>query len=79
MNRLIGKEFRKNNYFVLYDFDDNIICYFDNFEELSKHLNYPCKYLVHQFNTYGSLINIVINQKMYKLFTTNELVENFLN
>lgn len=73
MEKLTSKKFRKDNYFVLYDFNDNIICYFDNFEELRKHLNYPCFYLVNQFNTYGNLINIVINKTMYKLFTTNEL------
>lgn len=76
MEKVHAKTFRKDNYFVLYDFNDNIICYFDNFDELSKHLNYECKYLVHKFNVYGNLIHIVINNVMYKLYTSNEL-ENF--
>lgn len=40
----------KDNYFVIYDFKDNLICYIDNLEELSnftnlrkKHLKYKLK------------------------------------
>lgn len=73
MNKFTSKNFRKDNYFVLYDFNDEVICYFDNFEELSKHLNYPCFYLVNQFNTYGNLIHITINKTIYKLYTTTDL------
>jgi len=68
-----SKKFRKNNSFVLYDINDNIVCYFDNFEELSKHLNYPCGELVRRFNVCGDLIPIRIEGIMYKLYTVNLL------
>lgn len=73
MKKLTSKCFRKNNFFVLYDSNDFPVCYFDNFEELSKHLNYPCFYLVRKFNECGNTINIIINNVGYKLFTTTEL------
>jgi len=71
--KYISRRFRKENSFVLYDMNDNIICYFDNFEELSKHLNYRCNDLVRQFNIYGDLIVIRIEGIMYKLYTVNLL------
>ena len=43
-------EFRKNNYFVLYDLNDEVVCYFDNFKELSKYINYRPNDLAKQFN-----------------------------
>lgn len=64
-----SKTFRKENYFVLYDMNDNIVCYFDNFEELSKQFNYRLSDLVYQFNRKGSIIDVIINNKYYKLCT----------
>lgn len=64
-----SKDFRKENYFVLYDENDYPICYFDNFYELSKHINYRCSDLVCKFNKFGNCINIVIGNKLYKLVT----------
>lgn len=64
-----SKDFRKDNYFVLYDLNDFPICYFDNFDELSKHLNYRCSDLVSRFNKYGNNLKIVIGNEFYKLFT----------
>ena len=45
-----SKTFRKENYFILYDLNDNIICYYDNFSELSSILNYRLSDLVHEYN-----------------------------
>lgn len=65
-----SKHFKKNNYFILYDLKDNIICYFDDFEELSKILNYQLRNLVYQFNYHNkNIINIEIDNKKYKLAT----------
>lgn len=55
-------------YFVLYDKNDFIICYFDNLTELSKHINYDCKHLVYRFNKFGNPLNIVIGNEFYKLY-----------
>ena len=60
----------KNNNFVLYDLDDNIICYFDNYNELSKYINYTPRKLAYEFNFRNTnIINIVIDNKMLRLAT----------
>lgn len=65
-----SKMFRNNNYFVLYDSNDEIICYFNNFKELSRYLNYRLCDLVHEYNRHGSnIINIEIDNKRLKLAT----------
>lgn len=65
-----SKEFRKNNYFVLYDSNDEIICYFNDFNELLKYINYRLSDLVHEYNRHNNnIINIVIDNKKYKLAT----------
>lgn len=59
-----------NNSFVLYDENDEIICYFDNFNELSRYINYKLYDLVREFNRHKKdLINIEIDRKRYKLAT----------
>lgn len=63
------KIFINENYFVLYDSNDCPICYFDNFYELAKHINYSVYDLVKRFNKYGDSINIIIGNKLYKLVT----------
>ena len=68
--RYKSKTFRKNNYFVLYDLNDDIVCYYDNFNDLLKVLNYKLKDLVHEYNRYNTnVITIIINNKKYKLAT----------
>lgn len=65
-----SKNFKLKNYFVLYDMNDFIVSYFDNFNELSKILNYRLCDLVHEFNRHKSnFIVIIINNNKYKLFT----------
>lgn len=60
----------KDNYFVLYDANDEVICYFDNFKELTNYINYRLSDLVYQFNRYNiNVINITIDNKKYKLAT----------
>ena len=64
-----SKDF-KNNSFILYDLNDNIICYFDNFDELSKYINYTPRKLAYQFNFRNTdIIDIVIDNKMLRLAT----------
>lgn len=76
MKKINAKDLREKYYFVLYDMNDYPICYFDNFDELKQHLNYPLKKINYMLNIYGNLIHIKIGDKLYKLFATNEL-ENF--
>lgn len=65
-----SKEFKKNNYFVLYDLNDEVVCYFNNFEELSKYINYKLYDLVHEYNKHKTnIINIIIDNKKLRLAT----------
>lgn len=65
-----SKTFKDNNYFVLYDLSDNIICYFDNFNELSKILSYRLSDLVHEYNRNKTdNIIVIINNEKFKLAT----------
>lgn len=65
-----SKDFKINNYFVLYDINDTIICYFDNFKELSKYINYKVNNLVRLYNISGTnIINIEIDKKKLRLAT----------
>ena len=65
-----SKNFRKNNYFVLYDKNDEIVCYFDNFEDLSKYINHRLSDLIYKYNKGNSnVINIVIDKKEFQLAT----------
>lgn len=64
------KDFKNNNYFVLYDLNNEIICYFDNFKELSKYINYTPRKLAYEFNFRNkSIIDIMIDNKKFKLAT----------
>ena len=64
------KDFKKNNHFVLYDQNDMIICYFDDFKELSKHINYTARKLAYEFNFRNTnIINIIIDDKKLRLAT----------
>ena len=68
--KLKSKEFRKNNYFVLYDINDEVVCYFNDFQELLKYINYRLSDLVHEYNRYDTnIITITIDNKKFKLAT----------
>lgn len=65
-----SKTFKYNNYFVLYDLNDNIICYYDNFNDLSLVINYRLSDLVHEYNRRGTnIIVVIIDNIKYKLAT----------
>ena len=65
-----SKTFKNNNYFVLYDLSDNIVCYYDNFKDLSKILNYRLCDLVHEYNRNNTnIIVVIIDNLKYKLAT----------
>lgn len=65
-----SKTFKNDNFFVLYDTNDNIVSYFDNFEDLSKILKYALRDLVHQYNRNNTdIITVIIGNKKYKLAT----------
>ena len=65
-----SKSFKVNNYFVLYDLNDNIVCYYDNYNELLKVLAYDLRNLVFEYNrNKTNIINVIINNKKYKLAT----------
>lgn len=67
---LKSKDVRTKNYFVLYNLNDDILCYFDDFNELLKYINYKLSDLVHEYNrNETNIINITINNKKYKLAT----------
>jgi len=69
LSKFKSKEMRKNNYFVLYDSKDNVL-YFDNFEELSIHINYKLYDLVREFNRHKSnVITIFFDNKKMELAT----------
>lgn len=64
------KDFKQDNYFILYTLDDYIVSYYDNFKELSKILKYKAHDLVHEFNRYSTdRIIVVVNNAKYKLVT----------
>ncbi len=61
------------DYFVLYDLSDNIICYFDNFNELKRFLpNYRDRDIKRRFvKSNLNFIKIIIDKSMYKLYKFN--------
>lgn len=57
-----------DNYFVLYDSNDEIVCYFNDFKELSKYINYRYRDLVYEFNNKNTnVIKVIIDNKKYEL------------
>ncbi|MDO4963439.1 MAG: hypothetical protein Q4E75_05045 [bacterium] len=78
--KLKTKEFRKYNYFVLYEYnhendlndEDEIICYLQSWDELHKKYlkDYKASDLVCQYNKRKTnIINVIIDNKLYKLAT----------
>ena len=65
-----SKQLRNSNFFVLYDLNDDIVCYFDNFAELSNHINQRLYDLVYEYKRHKTnVITIIIDNKKYKLAT----------
>lgn len=58
----------QNSDFVLYDLNDEIVCYFKNYDELSKYIKYKVYDLAFKFKIHNSnIIPITIDNKEYKL------------
>ena len=56
-------------YYVLYDLNDNVVCYFDSLFEFSGKFGYPIKELNRKYrNSLNNTINLVIDNICYKLF-----------
>ena len=65
--KIIGKVILE--YYILYDLNDNIICYFDNLFEISKKFGYPIKELNRKYRkSLDNSINLVLENVYYKLF-----------
>jgi len=74
-----SKDFRKENYFVLYDMNDNVVCYFDNCEELIAKVGSSVHEIVRKFNNSDDCIILVINLEKYKLYTFVEKLDEKSN
>lgn len=83
--KLKAKDFKKNNYFVLYPYEylcnsyceDEILCYYDNWEELHKKFFKVGRIsdLIYEYNKHKTnIIVIEVNNRKYKLatFTDND-------
>ena len=69
MKKYTTKELRTNHYFILYDFNDNLILYIDNVAELSKYFHYNFCDIVRQFNRSNfDYIKVVVFGRFYKLY-----------
>lgn len=65
-----SKNFRQNNYFTLYDLEDNFLCYFDNYDELKRVTNLTIQKIVYYFNhTREDFVKIVVDNSWCKLYT----------
>lgn len=67
------KHFRETNDFVLYDENDNVVCYFNNIDELKKYSNVrPSRIYENFMRSSDCFINIVIDNSTYKLYRFEE-------
>lgn len=56
-------------YFVLYDSNDNILCYYDNIKEISVKYNYEIKELNRKFKkSILGYITLCLDNHNYKLY-----------
>ena len=57
-------------YYVIYDLNDNIICYLDNLEELKKYFpNYRTRDLKRRFKkNYEDFIQVIIDKRKYFVY-----------
>ena len=72
MSKFKSKELKEKCYFLLYDSEDNVT-YLDNWNELSKYINYKIYDLTKEFNRHNSnFIRIIIDNHFYMLFVFND-------
>lgn len=71
--------FEQNNiFFVLYDFNDNIVAYFDNSNDLLENIKkinpkFKLKYLTYKFNTcFENFVYFEFLNSMFKLYYFND-------
>ena len=63
------KYFRETYDFVLYDENDNIVCYFNDIDEIKKFSNVRPSRIYKNFEkSFDDFINIIIDNKFYKLY-----------
>ncbi len=56
-------------YFVMYDNNDNVVCYLDNLDEFLNKYNYQRKEILRKFrNTSSDFINLILENSSYKLY-----------
>lgn len=68
--KLKSKDFRKNRFFVLYDYDDNIVLFIDSTKELLHIYGQQVRNIVYKFNTaLEDYIPVIVDGKKYKLYT----------
>jgi len=65
-HEIVGKVFLK--YYVLYDINDNIICYFNTLLEFATKFGYEIKELNRKYRKNNDFINLNIDSISYKLF-----------
>ena len=63
------KDFRKNNFYMLYDLNDNIISYLDNYDELTRFVNIPERRIVFNFKNHHEFILVNVDGRLCKLYT----------
>lgn len=63
----------KRSYFVIYNYDDYVVCYIDDIVELQeKYINYSVKDLKKRFQRKGNPLDVVIDNVFYKLYRFEE-------
>ena len=68
-----GEEIRKKYHFMLYSIEDEPLLYFENYDELRKHVNLKSKNIACRCNKMRTnKITIVLNQKMYRLYVFDD-------
>jgi len=58
-----------DTYYVLYDLEDNLICYFDTITDFLSKYNYKNYEITRKFkNSKSNFINLILENKTYKLY-----------
>jgi len=57
-----------NCYFVMYDMQDNLICYYETYQELINKVKISFKELIRKFKKSKDFIVVVLNFKKYKIY-----------
>ena len=56
-------------YYVMYDLEDNLFCYYSNILELTSKLNYQVKEINRKFKkSKGNVININVDNLRFKVY-----------